>query len=270
MVIFLAFVAISATPQTSPDFEAMFGDAEGCFLARELRSGREVAHNRTRLVTRFPPCSTFKIPHTAMALDAGVADAQTLFRWDGQPKRMKGWERDFTLEPALKNSAVWVYEEIAERLGRARSADYLKRLGYGNQDFSGWPGAYWLMSSLKISALEQVNLLARLVQNDWPLDRSALRTTKNWLLIESGEDFRLYGKTGSGIEGEAKGKPALIQDPKSKTPKQLGWYVGWLESGRETWVFAANYRSPNAMGHRLAPKVRQGFVEIGLLPKATE
>lgn len=262
-------VFIAPRPEL-PNFKAMFGKSEGCFLAREIVSGREVAFNPARIAKRFPPCSTFKIPHTAMALDAGVAKRLTEFKWDGKPKRMKGWERDFTLEPALKNSAVWVYEQIASQLGRARSADYLRWLRYGNQDLSGWPGAYWLMSSLRISVREQVDLLTRLVRNDWPLRREALETTKEWLMVETGTGYRLFAKTGSGIEGEVKGKPSQLPNPKSNVHTQLGWYVGWLESGRQTWVFAANYRAPGAMGHRLAPNVRKGFVEMGLLPKATE
>jgi len=256
--------------QKSPDFKAMFGDAEGCFLARELGSGREIAFNPARIEKRFPPCSTYKIPHTVFALSSGVVRANEVFRWDGTPKRIKAWERNLTLPGALQVSAVWVYEDIAERLGRARSASYVRRLGYGNQDVSGWPGAYWLMSSLKISAREQVNFLTRLVRNDLPLDQAALRTTKDWLLVESGDGYKLYAKTGSGIEGEPKGKSAQIRNPQSEIRNQLGWYVGWLERGKATWVFAANYRAPNAMGHRLAPKVRQGFVRMGLLPKATE
>lgn len=211
-------IAVSAVlgGQKSPDFAAMFGGAEGCFLTRELRSGREVVFNAERVGRRFPPCSTFKIPHTAIALSSGVVDASTRFAWDGKPQRIKGWERDFTLETALKNSAVWVYESIAERLGRGRSAEYVRQIGYGNNDLTGWPGAYWLMSSLKISAREQVDFLARLVRNKLPLDPSALRTTKKWLLVESGEGYKLYAKTGSGIEGEPKGVYAAIQNLKSK------------------------------------------------------
>lgn len=248
-----------------PNFDKMFGGNEGCFYARELRSGRTMVYNESRAKTRFPPCSTYKIPHLVFALDAGVIKPTEVFKWDGKSRGRESWDRDQTIPSAVRESVLWVFEEIEHRLGKALSKAYVDKLGYGNRNVDGYPIAYWLMSSLKISAVEQVDLLSGLVEEKWPFDRPAQQMAKSCLATEKGVGFHYFGKTGSGVEGYPGGK----MPPPGENPMQLGWWVGWLNRGDQTWVFAANYRGKDAMGSRLKPRVRNAFVEMGLLPEKT-
>lgn len=264
MAVVFALLAVSlGLGALEPDFGKMFGGDEGCFYAREMGSGRTIVFNEARAKTRFPPCSTYKIPHLVFALDAGVVKPTEVFKWDGKPRGRESWDRDQMIPSAVRESVRWVFEEIEHRLGKALSKAYVDKLAYGNRNVDGYPQAYWLMSSLKISAVEQVELLSRLVEEKWPFDRPAQQMAKSCLATEKGVGSHYYGKTGSGIEGHPDGKvPA-----QGEQPMQLGWWVGWLQRRGQTWVFAANYRGKDATGSRLKLRVRSAFVEMGLLPE---
>ncbi len=47
------------------------------------------------------PASTFKIPHSIIALESGVVeDDSTLFPWDGNARRLTAWEQDLNFKEA--------------------------------------------------------------------------------------------------------------------------------------------------------------------------
>ena len=53
---------------------------------------------------------------------------------------------------------------------------------------------FWAESSLKISPIEQVEMLQRLYINDFNFDADNIQTVKNALLLSSTADGNLYGK----------------------------------------------------------------------------
>jgi beta-lactamase class D len=75
----------------------------------------------------------------------------------------------------LRDSIVWYSQEVTRRLGPERFAAYVKAFEYGNEDVSGNPGKAdglaqsWLMSSLAISADEQVRSIRRLLDRQLPV-----------------------------------------------------------------------------------------------------
>ncbi|OLE78143.1 MAG: hypothetical protein AUF76_19870 [Acidobacteria bacterium 13_1_20CM_2_65_9] len=78
------------------------------------------------------------------------------------PRAYESWRRDHTLASAMRNSVVWYFQRIAEKLGMARERDYLKRFDYGNADPSSGLTTFWLGQSLMISPDEQLRFLRRL------------------------------------------------------------------------------------------------------------
>lgn len=184
--------------------------------------------NNTRALQRFSPASTFKIPHALMALDSGaIADEFQVFEWDGVIRSYEPQNQDQDLRAAMRNSALWVFEIIANEIGQSKAKSYLEQIGYGNLDPRTSAGAYWVEGNLAISALEQVQFLERLYYNALPFQKEHQLLVKDVLVVEAGRDWILRAKTG--YQGNH------------------GWWVGWVEWAEGPVLFALNIDTPNGM-----------------------
>ena len=175
-----------------------------------------------------------------MAFNQGTIDQNTIFKWDGNQGEIPEHRQNQTPASWLKYSVLWVSQQITPQLGEARIKHYLAEFDYGNQDFSGDENKHnglthaWLSSSLKISGIEQLNFLKRMLNNKLPVSTNAIKPTKENLYLgklDDGADF--YGKTGSGRHGrnERYTHPSLLRD---------GWFIGFIETGKQQYIFVSN------------------------------
>lgn len=205
-------------------------DARGTIVvADERRPGLSVqAFDAARAARRISPASTFKIPHTLFALDAGaVRDEFEVFRWDGVTRDFAPHNQDQTLRSALRNSAVWVYRLFAQRIGADGAQRYLRLIDYGNADPATERGDYWIDGPLAISAHEQVDFLRRLQRDALPFRAEHQRLVRDLIVVASGRDWILRAKTG--WQGAT------------------GWWVGWVEQPAGPVFFALNIDTPNRL-----------------------
>ena len=75
-------------------------DATGTLVIVDERQSppATLVFNRDRSLRGYSPASSFKIPHTLFALDAGaVADEFQDFKWDGVPRKFFGHNQDQNL-----------------------------------------------------------------------------------------------------------------------------------------------------------------------------
>ncbi|TLD84004.1 class D beta-lactamase [Helicobacter sp. MIT 11-5569] len=116
--------------------------------------------NQKRAATTYPPASTFKIYNSLFALDSGlVKNVDTIFyRYNGENVSFEVWKNDANLKNAMKFSQVPAFQQIARELGREKMQNYLNILNFGNKKI-GKLDYFWLDDSLKISALEQLELM---------------------------------------------------------------------------------------------------------------
>jgi beta-lactamase class D len=216
----------------------------GAFVLYDLKRDRYVRYNEARCRERFSPFSTFKIPNSLIGLDSGViTDAEFVIKWE--PKKypafnretlpFSAWWQDQTLRTALRRSVVWYYRELALRVGEERMRDYVRRLHYGNEDATGPLNGFWLGSTLKISADEQVDFLRRFYREELPVSKRATATVKDILALEETPDYKLSGKTGGGALGEK---------------RYLGWFVGYVETKGDTYFFATQIEGPTYLSIR--------------------
>ena len=56
--------------------------------------------------------------------------------------------QDQNLRPAMRHSALWVYEKFAKAIGEEKARSYPSRISYGNMDPSTKGGAYWVDGKL--------------------------------------------------------------------------------------------------------------------------
>lgn len=249
----------AASPQTAdartqgePAREASAADLEpffkqfpnGAFVLYDLKRDRYLRYNEARCRERFSPFSTFKIPNSLIGLDTGViTDAEFLIKWDEKkyPAHSRdtlpfsAWWQDQTLRTAFKRSVVWYYRELALKVGEKRMREYVQKLRYGNEDASGPVNNFWLNSSLRISADEQVEFLKRFYQEELPVSKRSTAILKDIIKLEETPDYKLSGKTGGGPLGEN---------------RFLGWFVGYVETRDNTYFFATEIEGPTYLSIR--------------------
>jgi beta-lactamase class D len=191
------------------------------------RNGKDAAfvYDAERAGRRYSPASTFKIPHSLFALDAGILrDEFQVIRWDGVQRSIEAWNGDQNLRSAMRNSTVWVYD-LPESLAM-REAAYMRNIAYGNAVAAG-EKPFWVEGDLAISANEQISFLRHLYGNELPFPVEHQRLVKDVMVNEAGRDWILRAKTGwSG---------------------KVGWWVGWVEWPTGPVFFALNIDTPNRL-----------------------
>jgi beta-lactamase class D len=216
-------------PQTEPldisnmQVDKYFPHNKGTFVMRDMLTNQTFIYNEERARKPQPPESTFKIVNALIGLQVGVVqDEYEVKRWDGVKRSRGEWNKDHTLGSAMRASAVWYYQAMARDIGKERMQEWLNKLNYGNKDISAGIDTFWLNSSLQISPLEEMEFLSRLVQEKLPFDKKHMKTVKRMLIQEEGDNYTLFGKTGT------------------RNNPPAGWFVGFVESNYHTYVFAAN------------------------------
>lgn len=254
MVFFLALTMLAARAQGSTDesLADLFEPYDtGCFVLYDLKNDYYQKYNPRLCNTRFSPCSTFKIISGMIGLQANVVSSpDSEFKWDGTKHQITAWNRDHTLRSAVRYSVVWFFQEIARKVGIETMNKELIRLKYGNMDVSGGEDQFWLGSTLKISADEQVELLKKFVSSQLPFSKAHLAMMKSMLCHSYEGMENLFAKTGTGVFGE----------------KKLGWYVGFLEKDGNTYVFALNLHGGKEVnGYKAKELVLEIFKRKGLI-----
>lgn len=243
------------------DLARFFEDAEGTFVLWSEPTGRVVRHDPARAARRFLPASTFKIPHTLIALETGVLTGpEQELPWDSamappEAHWPRTWLGSQTLRSAFRNSVYWYYQEVARRIGEERMRQWLARFDYGNRDIGGGIDRFWLWGDMRISPDEQVGFLRRVYRGDHGVSPRATALLKELMVLKETPHWRLSGKTGTA----------------DVTPnRELGWLVGWLEEGDEVHFYALNMEGETVWERwppqRRAELVEQLLREVGVLP----
>jgi len=243
---------------TDAELDQIFSGYKGCFVQKEPVRYTNNSYNFELAKEPISPCSTFKIVNSLIGLETGVLkDENHPMKWDGVEHTIKPWNQDQTLKSAVQNSVVWYFQNVAKEIGAQRMQHYLNLFDYGNKDISGGITRFWLESSLKISAFQQLNFLDRLQSSQLPLSQRTINITKEVLFLKETPKGRLYGKTGSGT-GDTKSF-------KSPEDCNLGWFVGWVVTKDGTYPFATNIRGKGAWGKKAREITETILEKQGLL-----
>jgi len=221
------------------DLSAYFSGYEGSFVLYDLKNDTWNIYDMDHATLRTSPNSTYKIYDALFGLEEGIiTPTDSSIAWNGVYYSFEAWNADQDLYSAMESSVNWYFQEIDRQLGASAIRNYIKRIGYGNENINSDLSSYWMQSTLKISPVEQVELLADLYNNDLGFTPENVNTVKDSICLFSSENESFYGKTGTGrIDG---------QDVN-------GWFVGFVEAGGNTCFFATNIQSnANAAGSSAA------------------
>lgn len=237
-----------------PDMSHVFAGRDGCFALYDLKANKVLLRsNPRRCAQETSPCSTFKVPLSLIAFDAGLLkDERSGRQWDGQKRSLEAWNKDQTAASWMRYSVVWFSQELTGQLGRKKLQTYLSRLSYGNQDLSGGLDRAWLESSLQVSPDQQLNFWRRFWLGKLPVSRHALKMTRSITRVgTSPKGWTVHGKTGScrlpysgtGAKGaSAKNATAKATPAKGASDYlKLGWFVGHVGLGDRSYLFVVSY-----------------------------
>lgn len=219
----------------------------GAFAAFRTDGQQVIASDNSRVRNAVLPASTYKIPHSVIALETGVvADPdKDVFKWDGVTRSIPEWNKDHTLRTAIAASAVPVYQQIARRIGKERMQKYLDAFEYGNHNIGGGIDRFWLTGDLRISPMEQIAFVDKLRRRALPVSKRAQDLTADILPVTRAGDSVIRAKTGLiGVDDKT-----AVDGVKAS----LGWLVGWAEKGSAQTVFALNLdiREPKHSASRM-------------------
>ena len=193
---------------------------EGTIVIESLNKKKIHIYNDKRASELFSPASTFKIPHSLIALNEGIVKKDSVIVWDKKIREYESWNKDQTLLTAFKSSCVWCYQEFASKIGVEKYKKYLKELNYGNKKIGDDVTRFWLDESLEITTFEQIKFLKRFYTNNLPFKIEDINLLKEIMIDEKNENYTIRAKTG--WEG------------------RYGWYVGYVETKDDVWFFAMN------------------------------
>ncbi len=214
------------------DLSAYFGEFDGSFVLYDLGNDAWSIHDIDHATRRVAPNSTYKIYAALFGLEDGVITPDNTFiTWDGKNYPFDTWNTDQTLQSAMSNSVNWYFQSLNEQLGAPSVNKYVQQIKYGNENMSGNFSSYWMESSLKISPIEQVELLTKLQNNSFNFAPENINAVKDSICISSSDAGSFYGKTGTGrVNG---------QDVN-------GWFIGYIETADNTYFFATNIGAANS------------------------
>lgn len=262
-----AVLAVAATllPTLSPAamLASHFGRRYGALEIFDPQSKLSFRVNMPRLSEALPPCSTYLIPHFAIALGTGVlkdSDSRIAFDPAKHPDSAHwpaSWKRDQTFDTALKDSVQWYAQELSTRMGSARLQQNLKRIKYGNADISGGLDKFWMSSSLRVTSFQQLDFLRSFREGKLGFNPRITKALQEALVIERTPEYTIYGKYGSCPKPDG---------------SYIGWLVGYAERGPKVWYYALNLDGKSLAefaGARLQI-VKGSMQEMGFLPGTPE
>lgn len=211
------------------DLSAWFRGYEGSFVLYDLNGDTWKVYDMEQAALRTAPDSTYKIYDALFGLEEGVITPDDSFMaWDGTNHPFEAWNTNQDLLSAMQSSVNWYFEEIDRQIDAAAIEDYIRKIGYGNELVNANLPAYWMQGELKISPIEQVELLTALHNNRFDFALENINAVKNSIRLFSSEGKNFYGKTGTGrVDG---------QDVN-------GWFIGYMETAGNTYFFAANIQA---------------------------
>lgn len=214
----------------SVDLSNSFNGINGCAVLFDSQNNQYSFYNQNLCEQEVSPYSTFKIISTLAGLQNGVINDETsTMNYNGTQYPIPEWNGDLTLKTAFQASCIWYFRQVIDAVSTDEIANELNALSYGNCDVSEWNGSgtnpleelngFWLNSSLKISPLEQVQVLSKIFDGKSSYSEENITILKEIMLVNETDTQKTYGKTGSGSNGEA-------------------WFVGFYERQGEQTYFA--------------------------------
>lgn len=227
-----------------PEYKPLFDSAHvtGSIFINKLGTDTFICYNKADFTVGTLPASTFKICNSLIGLETGViADENFVIKWDGVKRRIEEWNHDLTLAAAIKVSAVPYYQELARRVGATKMQYWINKTHYGNMNIGGGIDKFWLTGKIRITPQQQIAFLQKLYKGTLPFSKRNQNIVKHIIINDSTSTYILRAKTGWAASW-------------AKTSGvDIGWWVGYVESGKDVYFFATRIKNTENTNPLFAP-----------------
>lgn len=243
----------STAPANAP---AVTVSHPGCFLLYDLKAARATVRvNPGSCAHATVPASTFKVPHSLIALQTGVVtDPEAMVAWDGVKRWNPAWDRDHSLRTSMRESVVWFFQRTAVAIGQERMRDFLRGMQYGNANVEGELTMFWLDDgSLRITGDEQLDFMVRMFAGKLAgIDRAHVDTVEGLMLTDRAlMESRLP-------DGVAVPETRAVIHAKTGTATGVSWWTGRVTGPRGDFVFVSRTEPPGEPSGR-SPAMAAGL-----------
>lgn len=127
----------------------------------------------------------------------------------------------------------------------------VQRIGYGNQQIGTFVDNFWLVGPLQITPVQEVLFVEKLANTQLAFKPDVQHTVQDMLLIEQKPNYKLYAKSGWGMDLEP----------------QVGWWTGWVETATgEKVYFALNMHMKTGISASVREQlVKQSLTALGII-----
>ncbi|QMW02493.1 class D beta-lactamase [Spirosoma foliorum] len=236
LIVLLLLLSPSALAQ---DFRTPFKDCNltGSITIYDYRHKKWIISDQTDDRRPTLPASTFKIINLLIALETGViTDEHTLVKWPGSTDTtLYGYRpdiyKDLSVKEAFEVSAGWAFIELAKKIGREKYKHYLTLAKYGNGNLAENGEDFWNFGPFGISPHNQVLFLIEVFEGKTPFSKRNVEILKKVMINPQMGTYTLRAKTGwTRVDG-----------------LDLGWWVGYIEQGKNTFFFATRVTKPRSV-----------------------
>lgn len=238
----IGFVACSPNNVTEDKNLAEFFEkykVNGSFGMFDNGAGEFFVHNLSRFRdSAYQPGFTFSIVSGLIGLETGrirdekkmilVNELSTLTQDSGTTF---GINNRISLEQAFKHSTLPYFMELNRLIGKDTMQHWLDTLGYGsryNKYNIDHIESFWINSSIRITADEQLGLMKKLYFGQLPFQQRTQTIVKQQLEQESNSNYAISYVTGIGLD---------VND------KQYAWLAGWIEENKHPYFFVLHIDS---------------------------
>ena len=235
-------------------------NSSGCVVIFNNNQKQWITNDSVLMKSEKLPASSFKIMNLLIALETGVIrDENEIFIYRGETDTAKyGFRpetyRNMTVKEAFEISTVWVFADVAEKVGRENYSHYFNLCSYGNNNLTEPGTDFWNFGPFGISPLNQVQFIRSLHTGNLPFSTRNMEKVKQIMLTEKTDNYAIHAKTGWTREGGV----------------NTGWWVGYIETGEGVWFFATlllqdrKYNSPT-FGPCRKEITKKVFRELGII-----
>jgi len=240
-----------ANEEVRNDFKKFYDEynVEGMFVLHDPKHKKYIFYNKALYQQPATPASTFNITNALVGLEEGsIKDEHSVFKWSGRKYGNPIACQDLDLKTAFKYNIDWYFWRLRLKTGGKKMKYWLDKIQYANL---ATPGAidsfrvtpfgvdsFWVVSgALRITPAQQLDYIERFYYELLPFSKRSVNIVKGLLFEKDTMGYKIYGKRGSyRLQGEN---------------KYIGWYVGYVEAGKDVYFFVNYIQSPDLTHPRL-------------------